>query len=92
MSIRLDMEKWKRRFFACLVLATVALFLTGAREVRQDLRREEAGLRDWARAILAEDDTGPAPAAPDPVTAAVLVRSCSRPVRTASETDGTQNP
>lgn len=53
MSIRPDLEAWRRRFGACLLAALGALMLTGAREVRQELRWHEARL-DQVQAQMAE--------------------------------------
>lgn len=92
MSIQPDMEKWKRRFFACLVLATGTLFLTGAREVTQDLRQParqrqaEAEMRAWGQTVLADTPGAlrPRTVLLDPAAARVMLEACSRPVREGS--------
>ena len=87
MSIHPDIEKWKGRFFVCLLLATGALFLTGAREVTLDLRHRQgqrqsvsADLRDTGWAILSEDLACQGlPDALAPSCARFLVKACCRP-------------
>jgi hypothetical protein len=89
------MEKWKRRFFACLVLATVTLFLTGAREVTHDLRRGSArreqvnaDLCDWGAALLAEEPgASDAVLTVDAATARMLVQACGCEARELTPSD-----
>ena len=87
MSIRPDIETWKRRFSACLLAALGALLLTGAREVTLELRHHDARLEqvqtqvaEWSRQLAAS----PLPAAGRELTgqqALFLVRTCSLPSR-----------
>ena len=84
MSIYPDMEKWKRRFAACLGLAVATLFLTGAMEVGHELRSRPARLgrvaeavRRWGRTVARE---GASAAEADSLTAddaAFVLRACT---------------
>ena len=87
MSIRPDLEAWKRRFGACLAAALAALLLTGARQVTQELRHHgerldqvQAQVAEWGRHLAggASLDHGR-----DVVGdhALFLVRMCCLPVR-----------
>jgi hypothetical protein len=87
MSIRPDLEAWKRRFSACLLAAVGALLLTGAREVTLELRHHEARLEqvqtqvlEWSRQLAGN----PLPTAARDLSgqqALFLVRTCSLPSR-----------
>ena len=87
MSIRPDIEAWKRRFSACLLAAVGALLLTGAREVTLELRRHDARLgqvqtelAEWSRQLVGS----PFPTAARELSsqqALFLVRTCSLPSR-----------
>jgi len=87
MSIRPDLEAWKRRFGVCLLAALAALMLTGAREVTQEWRRHDARLdqvqaqmAEWSRHLAGSAVTGS-----DRDAAArhalFLVRTCCLPSR-----------
>jgi hypothetical protein len=82
-SIRPDIEAWKRRFGACLLAALAALMLTGARDITQELRQRSARreqvhaqLTEWSRHLTGS--RGPA-AGPDVASrhALFLVRTCA---------------
>jgi hypothetical protein len=87
MSIRPDIEAWKRRFSVCLFAAVGALLLTGAREVTLELRHHGARLAEvqtqvaeWSRHLAGS----PLPGAARDLSnaqALFLVRTCSLPSR-----------
>ena len=87
MSIRPDLEAWKRRFSICLLAAVGTLMLSGAREVTLELRRHDARLEqvqaqlvEWGRQLAGT----PLPAAARDLNgqqALFLVRTCSLPSR-----------
>lgn len=85
MSIRPDIEAWKRRFSACLLAAVAALLLTGAREVTLELRHHDARLEqvqaqltEWSRQLAGSPLPAVAPDRAGP-QALFLVRTCSLP-------------
>lgn len=85
MSIRPDIEAWRRRFGACLLATLAALMLTGAREVTQELRQHglrldqvQVEMAEWSRhlADVPVSGMGRDPAAQH---ALFLVRTCCLP-------------
>ncbi len=87
MSIRPDLEAWKRRFSLCLAGALAALMLMGARDITRELRERNlrleqvhAQLTEWSRHIAG----GYSPAAGTALAdrhALFLVRTCAIPSR-----------
>jgi hypothetical protein len=87
MSIRPDIEAWKRRFGACLLVALGALMLTGARDITHELRQRNARLEqvhaqlaEWSRHLAGSPIPGPGQ---DVASrhALFLVRTCALPSR-----------
>ena len=87
MSIRPDIEAWKRRFGVCLLAALASLMLTGARDITQELRQRSARLEqvrtqltEWSRHLAGT----PVPASGQDLAsrhALFLVRTCALPTR-----------
>lgn len=87
MSIRPDLEAWKRRFSVCLLAALGVLLLTGAREVTLELRHHSARLEqvqtqltEWSH-HLASNSLATTGHSLSSEQALFLVRTCSLPSR-----------
>jgi hypothetical protein len=87
MSIRPDIEAWRRRFSVCLLAALGVLLLTGAREVSLELRHHDARLAlvqtqlsEWSH-HLAGDSLAARAGDLSSQQALFLVRTCSLPSR-----------